>query len=68
MENVVYFETANTEQFTLLLTLNSLIATPNASIVSMSRWFVGSSKIRKFGLKKKKYFLLIVQHLMCSVH
>ena len=33
------------------LTANFLSATPRASIVSMSKWFVGSSRIKKLGLK-----------------
>ena len=32
-----------------VLTLNFLMALPNASMVSMSKWFVGSSKMRKLG-------------------
>ena len=32
------------------LTLYLLMALPRASMVSMSKWFVGSSRIRKFGL------------------
>ena len=34
----------------MTLTLNFRIAFPRASIVSMSKWLVGSSKIKKLGL------------------